>query len=595
MNMVPNPSYATDKQLRGMAQGGLPSAVNEEIMRLSMRRGAQVVPQPPAVPGVQPPEKMKPKDMINDFISRVKAQNESNKNSLVPAGTPMQQPQPQPQGGPQPRPQGIAGYASGGVRGFQKGGANDHYRNPSMIGPLVAPSPYMSPMGSPFYNSPTDTPLPSDPPTPPPANPDKLGRSDALQDLMAMDAEGFYGGDANPPTPAAKVNPFGYTPADQAYLDMIRQDQSAASQSGIAAALPEEASVSASANSMKSGPDMSGVKRPVMGKAPELPAFTPSQFVDPVKARADAIAAGQGEIDAQVKPFDDIANEAQGDLEESKRSSFWNAVLKASMVAMQAGGPSSDPASADIFSIAGKSLEGYVGSLEKDKAYQDKIKAEIRGYKVAGSQARAQATNSMGQVGITSAQMQNNHNIVGDQITNSRDLAAYNADNDRVSRQYAGDVNMYGAELQARVDQWKATVSSKAGMDPLDFMKAFAAVGEDASKSVAAKYGSEFAADPKNAELIRQEEGAYRSAAQASFIMSRFLANGERISKEDAMTIVQQMSDVNVGFAAENIDTMTPDGKTVSSSRMPAAPTPYAGGAMDIRDRFGIRMPWEGK
>ncbi|OYW72921.1 MAG: hypothetical protein B7Z37_23495 [Verrucomicrobia bacterium 12-59-8] len=106
--MLPNPSYATDPQLRQMAQGGLPGAINEEITRLAMRRGARVNPQAQA-PMPQP--KMSPEEMIADLVSRVRGKNAQAAQSIVPAGTPMQQPR-QP---PQQAPQGIKAFHTGGV------------------------------------------------------------------------------------------------------------------------------------------------------------------------------------------------------------------------------------------------------------------------------------------------------------------------------------------------------------------------------------------------------------------------------------------------------------------------------------------------
>lgn len=536
MAMNPGPGYATDQQLRGMAQGGLPSAVNEEIMRLSMRRGAQVMPQSVHMPGVRQPGKMKPKDMINDFVTRVRAQNEANQNSLVPKGTPMQQgPAPQPQDSPQPRQQGIAGYASGGVRGFQKGAA-PYKSDANWALSAGAPSPFIPTIGTPFYElpedklppkiipklqkdkdgilaaSPTETPLPSDKKfeVPPNWSPNMTAQA------LAAEGNVDY---LNAPVERApwQEGPW-YDPTDAlgyARAKDLREkfNNPQAHQSGP----PQGIAASIEAAMKSSGPNMSGIALPKMGAMPELPEFKQSPFVDPIKARADAIAAGKDEIDAQVKPFDDITKEAESDLEESKRSSFWNAVLKASMVAMQAGGPSNDPASADLFSIAGKSLEGYVSSLEKDKAYQDKIKADIRGYKVAGSQARAQATNNMGQVGVTSAQMQNNYNIVGDQNRSAYDLSIFKEQGDRIRAQYGVDANIYLGRMQMSVEKWKAEMSAKTGIDPEWLRK----VAHDATSLGVQAYKDVLASAPDGQvtdEVIARAEA--RSVAATSEYLS---------------------------------------------------------------------------
>lgn len=460
--MLPNPSYATDPQLRQMAQGGLPSAINEEITRLAMRRGARVNPQAQAAP---PQRKMSPEEMIEDFVTRVRGKNSQASQSIVPAGTPMQQPQ-QP---PQQAPQGIKAFATGGVNisygrdpekdaRFQGRTASGYIlpnpNAPAPAAPSAIPMVTYDPNGYAMRGEPR-TAIPKGPLMPPKQNmpafnqalQDAWGRTQASGGLEAAVGPDYVPGFEPPPGPQGV--------------------------SAGAPGLPPE---------------------PSLGKLPDrinaLPFEPGKDYIDPLSAADRAIEGGKDRIASARRPYDAAVREARGDLEENKRKSVFRAMIDAGVAAMQAGGPSRDPASGDFMSIAGASVGQYVASLDRDKEYQQRLKDKIASYNIAGSESELRVEDYFRQLGVQSAGQENNFNSNKAAMQNQYNLTSTGMLVDQrqqdmtyeaIGKQMA--VQLRGQNIDAVLKQAALDQAATGGVDPKLSLEAATKAGDAALRA----------------------------------------------------------------------------------------------------------------
>lgn len=297
--MMPSPSYADDAQLKQMAGGGLPSAMNEMEMRDALRRGTQVNPNPPVS---APKGKMTSQEMIDDFVNRVRMNNERARNSLVPMGTPMQPP---PQQAPQP-PQGPPGFQTGGV-----------YRGPSNPDWINRES-YTNPEG--FVSV-------------PPKEDDFvkwLNERTSTKPQMTDDEA------ANWLNQRTQISP-------QDYAGMYADFGGSGS---------EKASV-----------DMRGIGDLQMPPERASPGYKGFKVIDPMEAGNEAVKAGQGQIDNLLSPFQELKEGYGKDMKQRERNKIFDALIQGGIAMMQGGGPSFDPASGNFMKILGDGAQQYANSL----------------------------------------------------------------------------------------------------------------------------------------------------------------------------------------------------------------------------------------
>lgn len=565
--MIPNPNYATDAQLRGMAQGGLPGAINEEITRLAMRRGAQVNPQAQQ-PG-PPQRKLSTEEMIDDFVTRVRGKNAQSRQSIVPAGTPMPQEQ-QPQQPQQPAPQGIKAFATGGV--------NINYgRGPS------------DPRDSRFQGRMENgyiLPNPSAPPTAPAGRPPVP--------MVTYDPNG-YSVRGEPRTAIPKgplMPPQQNIPAfNKSIQDAWARSQASGGLEAAAFPTPDDAfnwqrAYGGSAES-SSGPEFPDLPPEVkLGKLPDrvqMPDFKPgAEYVDPFAEADRAIEKGSDRIAAARKPYDAAIRETRGDLEENKRKSFFRAMIDAGVAAMQAGGPSRDPASGDFMSIAGASIGQYVQSLDKDKEYQQRLKDKIASYNIAGSESELRVEDAFRQMGVQNASQQNQRNGVLMQAENNYNIAKTSSETDQrgqdinyavVGAQLAGQ--MRGQNIDVVLKRFAAEESAKGGVDP---KLALQAATEAASR--AAEVYKEFV----SSDTFRSSTGDARAKmleeAQAQYVgiyaqnlHQNMLALGVPLEFGSLLGKVQSDSRGIAAATTVKPDTNNPRAPGIASTRFPSAPS----------------------
>lgn len=603
-----SPSHATDAQLSQMAKGGLPNAVNEEITRLALRRGARAVPQQP-VP--LPQRKMSGEEMIDDFVRRVRQENANAANSIVPAGTPMpqqpQQPQPQPA-----QASGIAGYQSGGVRGFQDGGGNepvsrltrsqDFGWHPDQAplsaldkirsGPSVRDGYLRYPEGREtdgYYSGPQ--PFKKNIPN---------GRYFApghMVDKMPSPQNKDYRG---PPQPSKR-------PRDPDYQRLVDLSQGRIGNiydgwtemeghhgrpddAAMAPTLPADEAASVEAST--------GIAA-LMADAPQLGAFKPSAYVKPEgyvetdlidinQAGNDRVAANRGRIDALASPYNEGAAELEGMSEEIKRAGFFNAITKAGLAAIQGSSAGFDPRNGDFMAAAGDFIGAYVESFEGDAKRQQELKEKIIAYKGAANKLTFNAENTMFSQGADIAQAQNQQQITENSFRNAynRGVAAdennYNLNRDTLLLQER-ELNM-----KANLEKWKASIeielSKQKGLSLEDAGK----LSSEATKAWQDAYNATIEALTKSEDtvtdsMLEQAQAAgYAAATQyisqtVDFYHGEFGYNpGGGIAELTQRTANRRMGEVPaVGTEGE---------QGTPHKTMPFRPLPQTGSGAGIKD-----------
>lgn len=587
--MLPNPSYAPDAQLRSMAQGGLPSAINEEIQRLALRRGARAVPQQP-MPQAPPQVKMSAEDMIRDFVQRVRQQNEEAAQSLVPIGTPQpQHPKAPPQGGPPSVPQGQPDQP----KGFRDGGVLD---------------------GNRYFGAP-----PRSVPAAPPAKEEwagpLFGDGQMWHGIYEEDSpNGIFNGknarnQQNIPglkypgegiAAAPNVfDPFGQTPLAEGWKPAARPVLDNPSGSGIAAvatgiAVPER-------TKMGKLPDR------VQFNAPEGPGeyITPER-VDPLAERERMIKNNKGKIRDARKPYDDAAAEASADLEESKRKSFFRGLVEAGVAAMQAGGPSTDPASGDFMSIAGASIGQYVQSLDRDKAYQERLKDKITNYKIGGGEAQTRAEDRFSSLGMAAAESQNAFNVADAAGHNNYNMGIAGLDMQKANAEYQGEVSQRASEIGAMIAQYQtdasfdlasfkhsldlevAKITAASGLDP----KILQQIGANAEQAAAAAYNAflqnsnfkEETDETKKAKILEGAQAAYVGTKASSYLDQ--LQNMRQEVNPEAMMEQVRRNATGMAPATSKVQNRDPKAPPTFKTGFPGAPAwnSYAPEDTDIID-----------
>lgn len=386
--MFPSPSFAPDAQLGQMAQTGLPSAVNEAEMRAALRRGAQVNPQP--MGGPMPKRKLTADEMIKDFVDRVRMENEQSKNSLVPMGTPMPQPQPQ-------QPQGIAGFQSGGVFG---------------VPPILDPRSRVAQARHPVR----------------PAQPAWLDRN------SRTNPEGFVEADGPPPDLSwMEDNLKG---PDLSWLNDSLTEKPFTGMPPMPV-LPGDGSASGAV-----GVNLGGIKGP---PAREPPKFQGFETVDPLAAGDKAIEAGRDKISALTAPFDELKDAYGKDVERTERNKIFDALIQGGIAMMQGGSASFDPASGDLMGILGSGAQAYASSLMNSENRISELREKIATASGKAAEVGFNAESVLHARGMGAAQHQNTmaanlaqlktmHSgnvmdfiIAGDQMALQKEIAEFDA------------------------------------------------------------------------------------------------------------------------------------------------------------------------
>lgn len=525
-----SPGYATDAQLSQMARGGLPNAVNEEITRLALRRGARAVPQPQTPRAPMP---MSGEEMIKDFVNRVRQENTNAANSIVPAGTPMQQPQ-QP---PQPaQASGIAGYQSGGVRGFQAGGGNEPVpqltRNQNFgwhpdQAPLSAALNgirYPTGRGEDGYYS---------GPNPEEIKPIPNGRYFApgyMIDKMPPPEKRDYRG---PPQPAKRPKP----PRDPDYQKLVDLSQGRISNimdgwSKIEGfhGRPDPSTGQPSVDPTAAGGGSAGIAA-LMADAPRLGAFTPSKFIAPPKyedaklidlneAGEERVNKNRDKIDALAAPYNEGAAELEGMSEEIKRKEIFNGMVKAGIAMMQGGGASFDPRSGDMMAIMGDGASAYVESLTKDRKRQQELKEKIVAYKGAANELTFNAEGQMFAQGADIAQARNQQAITEGAYKNQYNSRIAEMENSFNVGQDANRLRLIIAQAEIDTAKFKASLEAQLkaspGIDPELALKISAEAGKRADARFATMMGK-FEMDPDNPKAYAKRLEAAHAAARAAY------------------------------------------------------------------------------
>lgn len=504
-----SPSHATDAQLSQMAKGGLPNAVNEEITRLALRRGSRAVPQQP-VP--LPQRKMSGEEMIEDFVRRVRQENANAANSIVPAGTPMQQ---QPQ---QPQPAQASGIA-----GFESGGANVR------IPKLQRDQNYDWLPGG-------DAPLKSTQsgkgPTLPavkPVRPFDVQSRDSWK--MADPYTMPYGFGVPAPTPTQEEI--------DAYNGFLQKKAMAAKGASLDERFKEPGFFQEERRPEidygGAGSAETGIAA-LMADAPRLGAFKPSEYIRPEKytetdlidlnkAGNDRVAAMRDRIDALASPYNEGAAELEGMSEEIKRKEIFNGMVQAGIAMMQGGGASFDPRSGDMMAIMGDGASAYVESLSKDAKRQQELKEKIVAYKGAANELTFNAENQMFGQGADLAQAQNQLNVTRDGFRNqynrgvASDQNQFNQGRDTLLLQERGQ--QLQADIAAFEANLKLKLSQEGGVDPEIAEKIANNAGQhyqSAFNTYLSQAGFSEVSDPTQKEKILKDAQAQGVAASSAYM-----------------------------------------------------------------------------
>lgn len=518
-----SPGYATDAQLSQMARGGLPNAVNEEITRLALRRGARAVPQPQTPRSPMP---MSGEDMIKDFVHRVRQENTNAANSIVPAGTPMQQPQQSHQ--PQPaQASGIAGYSSGGVRGFQDGGGNEPVSALDKIrtGPSVKDGYLKYPEGREadgYYSGPQPFRGPSE------RGINKYLVPGYMVDKMPQRENKDYRG------PPQKQKP----PRDPDYQKLVDLSQGRISNiydgwseiEGFHGKPDPSASQQPVVDPTTAGGGSAGIAA-LMADAPRLGAFKPSAYVAPApyedaklidlnEAGDERVTKNREKIDALARPYNEGAAELEGMSEEIKRKEIFNGMVQAGIAMMQGGGASFDPRSGDMMAIMGDGAAAYVDSLTKDRKRQQELKEKIVAYKGAANELTFNAEGQMFAQGADIAQARNQQAITENAYKHQYKGRSAEMENSFNVGQDANRLRLIIAQAEIDTAKFKASLEARLkaspGVDPELALKISAEAGKRADERFKTMMGK-FEMDPDNPEAYAKRLEAAHAAARAAY------------------------------------------------------------------------------
>lgn len=509
-----SPGYATDAQLSQMARGGLPNAVNEEITRLALRRGARAVPQPQTPRAPMP---MSGEEMIKDFVNRVRQENTNAANSIVPAGTPMQQPQQPPQ--PQPaQASGIAGFQTGGAYVPRLSRDQDYDWLPGGDKPLSRADQQIPPDVKPVR------PFPSDSPT-------------RGMDLM-RGSESF------------SFSPSG--PVHSAYELSLQQKALADKAAALNARFKSPDGMADKLDSRFAEPDFFFDERaqppvPVggsgsagiaalMAEVPRVGAFKPSEYVAPApyedaklidmnEAGDERVKKNRDKIDALAAPYNEGAAELEGMSEEIKRKEIFNGMVQAGIAMMQGGGASFDPRSGDMMAVMGDGAAAYVDSLTKDRKRQQELKEKIVAYKGAANELTFNAEGQMFAQGADIAQAQNQQAITEGAYRNQ-----YNSRSAEMQNNFNLGVDGLrmqerGQNLQADIAKFEAglkvKLSQQSGLDPEIAEKIANNAGQhyqSAYNTYLSQAGFSEVSDAQQKERILQDAQAQGIAASSAYL-----------------------------------------------------------------------------
>lgn len=585
MALMPSPSFANDQQLAQIAAGGLPGAINEQIMRQSMK-GYQAPPRPEQQP--PPPKKMNSEDMIRDFVSRLRA---SENQQLVPAGTPMQPPGGQPpQGGPPKRPPDIAApgqvpklqndkagimkYAEGGVvRGFEGGGAP--WDNP--WGGMVfkkTPDPYTNGRGIDGYQSGPTRPSEAPPEAPPP-NPVRWPEMKKPPPWGSMTFKGEVPATAQ----AGASDPYtAFTPKQQEFVDDTPPPM---------APVDDPNSFEAQLKAMMGGGGGGGGRISAgQMQMPKLPDFHNVEWRDPDAAGNKSIADNKDKIDARKKPFDDLAAETNTDLEESKRKGFFSAVMEAGIAMMQGGDPN-DPRSASLLSNASVGMKAYTKSLDADKEYQDKLKDKIAQYKLGGAQAGFVAEDAMYARGAGNAAAQSNFDVGQATQQNARDMGIAQLGAQVDSANLSSRTQIAVAEMQAQTQRMASALSLAASKGKGDTMLDIAEKLEKAGLDAANGWSSAMPDDMTPEEKTAGRE-AQKIQGKINFVMS--MKTGGNYTKEQYPILVEMEKTLRGALQQLGVSGMP--GEQIDADNPKAPPTrAWLGAPQPIGSSDGLIWP----
>jgi hypothetical protein len=481
---------------------------------------------------------MSGEEMIKDFVNRVRQENTNAANSIVPAGTPMQQPQQPPQ--PQPaQASGIAGYSSGGVRGFQDAGAfiSSEDKVPRLtrdqkFGWHPDQEPLSAALGG--IRNPNGGPsLPESKYYPPSGMNPKLGMPRTLNPQKPSATASSYNGPRYPYQGYFNSLLFGPqqrdltgTTTDKAFEQFFSRKKEYADDMIAYDGL----NMNSPSDPTAAGGGSAGIAA-LMADAPRLGAFTPSKFIAPPKyedaklidlneAGEERVNKNRDKIDALAAPYNEGAAELEGMSEEIKRKEIFNGMVKAGIAMMQGGGASFDPRSGDMMAIMGDGASAYVESLTKDRKRQQELKEKIVAYKGAANELTFNAEGQMFAQGADIAQARNQQAITEGAYKNQYNSRIAEMENSFNVGQDANRLRLIIAQAEIDTAKFKASLEAQLkaspGIDPELALKISAEAGKRADARFATMMGK-FEMDPDNPKAYAKRLEAAHAAARAAY------------------------------------------------------------------------------
>jgi hypothetical protein len=547
---------------------------------------------------------MSGEEMIRDFVSRVRGKNDSAEKSIVPIGTPMQQEQaPPPQGQQQPQ-----GFEDGGVVRPRV----QQTRVPRLVGEVVYPDFIDTRPKRPPGIGELDgnrsfagrSPVPPKPPKEEWAGPllgdgqmwrgpetGSLSDGRWARNQQPVDGLRYDDSDEGGLSAAAAQARFNLaadkplmSPTDQM---LLQGAQGAGDESAQAKSIEELYPLPSELGALKL-PDA-----PVLGAMPTLAGFVEADYKDPRQAFYDEIKANKGKIADARSPYEKAAKGAEKDLEENKRKSFFRAMIQAGVAAMQAGGPSTNPASGDFMSIAGASIGQYVASLDEDKAYQERLKDKITNFEIGAGEAQTRMEDRLGGIGMAAATAENANSQFNAGAENNRNSAAFQGAMMGRGQDANFAASLYGAQTGAAVAEYQVraaeklahtkaalemrveAMGSKAGLDSETIQKINGeaeAAARETYTNYMSTFGSEEITDP--AALLKIEEAAASKAiaARAASIQAQFRSHGIDVDVQGLIDATKQSSSGMVGLMSVVPDIRNPQAPGTPSLSQPGAP-----------------------
>ncbi|OYW72922.1 MAG: hypothetical protein B7Z37_23500 [Verrucomicrobia bacterium 12-59-8] len=330
---------------------------------------------------------------------------------------------------------------------------------------------------------------------------------------------------------------------------------------------------------------MSLPAEPSLGKAPariEAPKFEEGKpYVDIFDEADRAIGKGKDRIASARKPYDSAIREARGDLEENKRKSVFRAMIDAGVAAMQAGGPSRDPASGDFMSIAGASVGQYVASLDRDKEYQQRLKDKIASYNIAGSESELRVEDYFRQLGGQSATAQNAFNTNQTNTRNQYNMGAAelgarqrgdDMQYDSIGRQLA--VQLRGQNIDATLKQAALDQAAAGGVDPKLSLEAATKAGTEAMRAYEmylTNSGYKEATGDQRAAILEEAQAQY-VGVYAQQLHQNMLSLGMSFDFNQVLDRTQSNARGIAAAVSTQPDMNNPQGPGIKTTSFPGAP-----------------------